>query len=63
MTTMTMDFTTNNINIGKLKLSEALVFLRPIAKAYNLNLSKVSDFKTARLILANLYFHDVQYEH
>lgn len=51
------------MEIGKLKLAEALLLLRPIAKNYGLNLSKSKDFKTARFILANLLCHDVQYEH
>lgn len=52
-----------NMEIGKLKLTEALKLLKPIAHSYGLNLSNSKDFKTARIILANLYCHDVQYEH
>lgn len=52
-----------NMEIGKLKLSEALVLLKPIAQTHGLNLCKLKDFKTARILLANLYCHDVQYEH
>lgn len=50
------------MEIGKMKVSEALNFLRPVAKTYGLNLSKVDDFKVARLIMANLYCHDFIYE-
>ena len=53
----------NDMKIGNLKLTEALKLLRPIAKNHGLNLSKSKDFNSARLILANLLCHDVQYEH
>lgn len=45
-----------------MKLVDALIVLKPIAKSYGLNLSKSNDFKIARLLLVNLYCHDFQYE-
>lgn len=52
-----------NMEIGMLKLTEALVYLRPIAESHGLNLSRLTDFKMARMIFANLYCHDVIYDH
>lgn len=50
------------MEIGKLKLTEALKLLRPIADSYGLNLSKQKDFRNARIILANLYCQDFHYQ-
>jgi len=40
-------------NIGKQPLSVVLPHLQVVAKSYNLNLSRVSDFKLARVILTS----------
>ncbi len=53
---------TKNMEIGKLKLTDALILLRPIADSHGLSLCKSKDFKIARAILANLYCHDIQYD-
>jgi len=47
------------MEIGKLKLTQALQLLRPIAKNYGLNLSNSKQFKMAKLLAVNLYCHDV----
>lgn len=48
-----------NIEIGKMKLSEGLEILKPIAKLYGLKLYYAKDFKLARLIYANLYCQEL----
>lgn len=40
-------------NIGKQPLSVVLPHLQVVAKSYNLNLSRASDFKVARVILTS----------
>jgi hypothetical protein len=45
----------SNLEIGKMKLSEALPHLNTVALAYGLKLNRASEFKLARMILANLY--------
>lgn len=40
-------------NIGKQPLSIVLPHLQVVAKSYNLNLSRASDFKVARVILTS----------
>ena len=47
------------MEIGKMKVSEAVKHLDPIAKCYGLKLNRAKDFKLARLILVNLYFHEL----
>jgi len=42
-------------NIGKSKLSEMLPYLREVAFIHGLRLNRLDEFKTARVILANLY--------
>tara|TARA_R100000908_G_scaffold34624_2_gene15862 strand:+ start:1444 stop:1578 length:135 start_codon:yes stop_codon:yes gene_type:complete len=41
------------MNIGKMTITEAYKYLNPIAKRFGLNLNRVEDFRSARLILAN----------
>lgn len=43
------------MEIGKMKISEALPHLKVVAQAYGLKLNRVKEFKIARLILVNLY--------
>jgi len=43
------------IEIGKMTISEAYPHLRNVALVYGLNLSRVREFRFARLILVNLY--------
>ena len=45
---MTMD-------LGKMTLTEALVYMEPIAKVYGLRLNRLSDFKICRMITSQLY--------
>jgi hypothetical protein len=40
---------------GKMKISEAMPYLKSVAKVYNLKLNKLNEFKMAKTILANLY--------
>ena len=41
------------MNIGKMTITEAYKYLNPIAERFGLNLNRVEDFRSARLILAN----------
>jgi hypothetical protein len=43
------------MEIGKMTLSEVYPHLKSVASAYGLRLSRVKEFKLARLILVNLY--------
>jgi hypothetical protein len=43
------------MEIGKMTISEAYPHLKMVANTYGLNLTRVKEFKFARLILANLY--------
>ena len=43
------------MEIGKMKITEALPHLNDVARAYGLRLNRVREFKMARLILVNLY--------
>ena len=55
---MKNDSQTNKVikmELGKMKISEALKYLRPIAEAYGLRLNRVSELKMAKVICANLY--------
>lgn len=45
--------------VGKMTLKEAYPYLMSIAKYYGLNISRVKDFKTARMILVNLYNREI----
>lgn len=47
------------MEIGKMKVGEAMTLLRPIANNYGLKLHKAHDFKLARILLANLYCHEI----
>lgn len=47
------------MNIGKMTITEAYKHLQPVAQAYGLKLNRVSDFRLARIILANLYCREV----
>jgi hypothetical protein len=42
--------------IGEMKLSEVMPALKEVADAHGLRLNRAKDFKTARMIIANLYF-------
>lgn len=48
------------MEFGKLKLGEVVEILKPIAKNYGLNLSRIDQFKMAKLIAVNLYCHETQ---
>lgn len=41
--------------LGKMTITEALIYLGPIAKQYGLKLNRLKDFNLAKLICANLY--------
>lgn len=43
------------MNLGKMTLSEAMKYLKPVAEAYGLKLYKVKDFQTAKFIVNHLY--------
>lgn len=43
------------MELGKMKISEALKYLKPIAEAYGLRLNRASELKMAKIICANLY--------
>lgn len=43
------------MELGKMKIGEALKYLRPIAKAYGLRLNRASELKMAKIICVNLY--------
>ena len=43
------------MEIGKMKITEALPHLNDVAQAYGLRLNRVKEFKMVRLILVNLY--------
>ena len=47
------------MEIGKLKVSVALQYLKPIAQAYGLKLNRPEDFKLVRKIFVNLYCHEL----
>ena len=48
-----------NIEIGKMKLSDGLEVLKPIAVLYGLKLNHAKDFRLARIIFANLYCQEL----
>jgi len=41
--------------LGKMTITEALKYLKPIAKQYGLKLNRVKDFELAKFICNNLY--------
>ena len=43
------------MELSKMKVSEALVYMRPIAKTYGLKLNRLKDFKLCKLITSQLY--------
>ena len=43
------------MNLGKMKISEGMKHLNPIAKAYGLKLNRLEDFRLAKFILNQLY--------
>ena len=43
------------MEIGKMKITEALPYLKVVAQAYGLRLNRAKEFKFARMILVNLY--------
>lgn len=47
------------MEIGKMKLSEALPHLQSISQFYGLRLNRANEFKMARLILVNLYSREL----
>lgn len=47
------------MEIGKMKISEALPHLQSISKFYGLRLNRANEFKLARLILVNLYSREL----
>ena len=47
------------MEIGRMTLSEAYPHLRSVGLAYGLKLNRVRDFKSSRLILANLYSREL----
>ena len=47
------------MNIGQLTITEAYKYLQPIANAYGLKLNRASDFRFARIILANIYCREL----
>ena len=47
------------MEIGKMKITEALPHLNDVAQAYGLRLNRVKEFKMARLILVNLYVREL----
>ena len=46
------------MKIGKMTITEAYYYLKPIANNHGLNLNRAKEFKLARLILVNLYCHN-----
>jgi hypothetical protein len=46
-------------DIGKMKISEAMPYLKTVSLAYGLRLNRANEFKMARIILANLYLREL----
>jgi len=42
--------------VGKMKISEAMPYLKEIAFTYGLRLNRLEDFKIARMLLVNTYY-------
>jgi hypothetical protein len=49
----------NDMEIGKMTISEALPHLKSVAFAYGLRLNRAKEFKMARIILVNLYSREL----
>ena len=49
-----------DMEIGKMKITEAYPYLHMIANMYGLRLNRVNEFKFARLMLVNLYNREMQ---
>lgn len=47
------------MEIGKMKLSDALPHLQSISRLYGLRLNRANEFKMARIILVNLYSREL----
>lgn len=47
------------MEIGKMKLSDALPYLQSISKLHGLRLNRANEFKMARIILVNLYSREL----
>jgi hypothetical protein len=45
--------------IGEMTINEVYPHLNAIAKAYNLKLNRLNDFRFARLVLVNLYCREL----
>ena len=41
------------MNIGQMTITEAYIYLQPIARLFGLQLNRAEDFRFARLLLAN----------
>lgn len=54
-----LNMTCEKENFGQTKLSELLPHLKQIAFQYSLNLSRIDEFKLARLILVNQFLHTI----
>jgi hypothetical protein len=48
--------------VGKMSISEVLPHLESISKEYDLKLSRLKDFRLARIILVNLYNRELSWE-
>jgi hypothetical protein len=48
------------MEIGKMTISEAYPHLKMVADRYCLKLNRVKEFKSARMILVNLYNRELQ---
>jgi len=46
------------MEIGKMTISQAMPYLKSIAKYHNLRLNRAKEFKSARLLLATLYYRN-----
>lgn len=43
------------MNLGKMTITEAYLYLKPIADSHGLKLNRAHDLKLARIIFANLW--------
>jgi hypothetical protein len=43
------------MEIGKMKITEALPYLKVVAQTYGLRLNRAKEFRFTRIILVNLY--------
>jgi len=60
---MTKNKKMENLEIGKMTISQVLPHLKQIADLYNLKLNRIGEFKLTRLILINLYTTELTYEY